>query len=240
MKRLLTSTAALAALALAVSAQASVTINEIRIDMTGTDTDEYFELTGLPGESLADLTYIVIGDGTGGSGVIERVQSLAGYSIPADGYFLGAGDTTFNAVPNALDVDLLFTPATDFFENSDNVTHVLVSGFTGVLAQDLDTNDDGVLDLTPWASVADMIALVEMPNPPSGAGNEWYYGTNTIGPDGTFVPGHIYRYANGTGPWNIGLFSPIGTNDTPGVANVPEPSALALLALGGLFALRRR
>ena len=36
------------------------------------------------------------------------------------------------------------------FENSENVTYLLVNGFTGVLGDDLDTNDDGTLDATPW------------------------------------------------------------------------------------------
>jgi hypothetical protein len=236
MKRFLFCAAILAAAGW--SAQADVSINEIRIDMTGTDTDEYFELAGSPGESLNSLTYIVIGDGTGGSGVVERVQSLAGLSVPGDGYFLAAGDTTIG--PVTASVDLIVSPGTDYFENSDNVTHMLVDGWSGAAAQDLDTDDDGVLDVTPWTSIVDSIALVETLNPPTVSGNEWYYGTNTIGPDGTFVPGHAYRFANGNGPWNIGPFTPVGTNDTPGDANVPEPTSLALLALGGLALIRRR
>jgi len=43
--------AALAAVA-AASAAADVRINEIRTDQPSTDNDEYFELTGVPGESL--------------------------------------------------------------------------------------------------------------------------------------------------------------------------------------------
>lgn len=235
MKRFLFCAAILAAAAL--PALADVTINEIRIDMTGTDTDEYFELAGNPGDSLSGLTYIVIGDGTGGSGVVERIQPLSG-SIPADGYFLAAGDTTIG--PVTASVDLIVTPGTDYFENSDNVTHMLVSGWSGAAAQDLDTNDDGVLDATPWASILDSIAVVETALPPTVAGDEWYYGPNSVGPDGIFAPGHIYRFANGTGPWNIGAFTPVGTNDTPGIANVPEPTTLVLVALGGLALIRRR
>jgi uncharacterized protein len=226
----------IAALA-AAPALADVTINEIRIDHAGSDTDEYFELAGLPGEDLSSLTYVVIGDGTGGSGIVERAFSLSG-AIPADGYLLAAGDAnTFGAA-----ADLLFTPATDYFENSDNLTHLLVTGWSGAVAADLDTNDDGVLDLTPWTTVVDIIALIETPNPPTVAGNEWYYGPNGVGPDGTFVPGHVYRLPNGNGPWSIGPFdnTPGIRLDTPGSENVPEPTSLALLALGGFFAARRR
>ena len=63
-----------------VAAQ-TVTISEIRIDQPGSDNDEYFELAGAPGTSLDGLTYIVIGDGTNGSGVIEAVVPLTGQRL---------------------------------------------------------------------------------------------------------------------------------------------------------------
>ena len=76
-------------------------INEIRIDQTGTDNDEYFELVGAPGTDLSALTYIVIGDGAAlaGSGVVETVVSLAGQSIPASGYFVCAEATVASPQP---------------------------------------------------------------------------------------------------------------------------------------------
>ena len=36
----------------------SVVINEIRIDQPGLDDDEYFELAGTPGTSLAGMWYV--------------------------------------------------------------------------------------------------------------------------------------------------------------------------------------
>ena len=104
-------------------------INEIRIDQSGSDNDEYFELWGPSGYPLNDLTYIVIGDGSGGSGVVESISNLSGYSMPASGIFLvGEGSMTIG-VPDAT--------LTLGFENSDNVTHMLVANFTGALQQDL-------------------------------------------------------------------------------------------------------
>ena len=102
------------------------------------------------------------------------------------------------------------------FENSDNVTHVLVSGFTGNVGDDLDTNDDGVLDIMPWAVELDRIALVEEANPPGST--EYHYGPPTVGPDGSFVPGHVKRCPDG-GAFDIGAFNTIGGSDTPGAAN---------------------
>ncbi|CAG0950689.1 hypothetical protein PHYC_00184 [Phycisphaerales bacterium] len=224
----------LAVLCLAGTAQGVVTINEVRADQSGVDNDEYFELAGPAGMSLAGLTYLVIGDGTGASGVVETVVDLSAFSISADGYFCAA-ETTFTLGG----ADTILAGANPLnFENTDNVTHMLVSGFSGANLMDLDTNDDGVLDLTPWSSMLDSIALVNGSMPPM-ANVEWWYGP-TVGPDGTFHPGHAYRFPNGSGPWNIGLFNVVGGQDTPGRANTPAPGALALLGLGTLVAMRRR
>ena len=51
------------------AAQAQVFINDLRLDPPSTDNDEFVELSGAPSASLDGLTYLVIGDGTGGSGV---------------------------------------------------------------------------------------------------------------------------------------------------------------------------
>jgi hypothetical protein len=184
-------------------------INEIRIDQPGSDDDEYFELSGTPGGSLDGLTYIVIGDGTGGSGTVEVVVALDGSTIPPPGFFVVAKPTfTLGAADLVTDF---------FFENSDNLTHVLVKGFSGSLGDDLDTNDDGVLDVTPWTDILDLIAVIEEENPPSGT--EFHYGPPTVGPDGVYAPWQVYRCPDSTGPWLIGLPDPYGGYDTPGSAN---------------------
>ena len=230
----------------ALSAWGQPIINEIRTDQTGTDNDEYFELRGNFGDSLDGLTYLVLGDGTGGSGVIEAVVNLTG-SIPASGYWLAVESTfTLAPLPDSLSGTNTGSGNVLNFENSDNVTHLLVSGFTGANNDDLDTNDDGVLDVTPWTSVLDAVALVIQPNPPTTT--EYAYGAtlggSDVGPDGAFAPGHIYRDPN-TLNWIIGQFDPAAGDDTPGAANivVPEPSSIALASLGGMLLLtmiRRR
>ncbi|EDY80777.1 endonuclease/exonuclease/phosphatase family [Verrucomicrobiia bacterium DG1235] len=192
-----------------VSGPPAVAINELRIDQPSSDVDEYFELVGLPGQSLDGLSYLVIGDGSGGSGVIESVSSLDGLAIPDSGYFLAAESSFTLETPDMI--------ASLNFENSDNVTHLLVFEFTGSVGDDLDTNEDGVLDLTPWTSILDSIALVE-----SATSGEKVYGDASIGPDGTFVPGHVYRFPDITGPFKIGKFDLDEGNDTPGGENI-EP-----------------
>jgi len=193
----------LALLALAVPAFA-LQINEIRIDQAGADDDEYFELAGDPMESLDGLTYLVIGDGASGSGTIEAVISLDGYSIQADGFF-AMGEASFTGACGSIDATGNLN-----FENSDNVTHMLVDGFTGADGDDLDTDDDGTLDATPWASVLQSLSVIESP----GSGDH-YYGMEEVGPDGTFMPGHVLFCPAG---WLIGGYD-ICTHDTPGEAN---------------------
>ena len=198
----------------ATQAFAQTAINEIRIDQTSTDNDEYFELVGTPGASLDGLTYLVIGDGTVASGVIEAVVDLTGQVIAGTGFFVAAEATFTLGMAD-------FTTSLNF-ENSDNVTHLLVQSFTGSVGDDLDAGDICVLDSEPWAAVVDGVALIEEPNPP--AGTECHYadvlGLPTVGPDGSFVPGQVGRDPDGTGPWIIGLFDPASGTDTPGASNV--------------------
>lgn len=192
-------------------ASAQVSINELRIDETGTDTEEYFELTGAPGTPLAGLTYVVIGD-TPGGGAIEEAEDLSAFVINPSGFFLGVNTTYLGICGGALP-DGTFSLA---FENSDNVTHMVVSGFTGAIGLDLDTNDDGTIDVPlPWTSIVDSIALVEHPDGTQSGGERVYdFGFPTVGPDGAFGPGHAFR----CGDWRIGGFA-VCTNDTPGIAN---------------------
>lgn len=197
---------ALGLIAQPVLAGVSLSINQIRIDQPGADDDEYFELYGAPSTSLDGLTYLVIGDGAGGSGTIEAVVDLTGNSLDANGYFVVA-EGTFTLGVADLTANLNF-------ENSDNVTHLLVADFTGADGDDLDTNDDCVLDVTPWSSIVDSIGLNE--DFPAG---ECLYGGASVGPDGTFVPGHVFRCPDGAGSFLIGAFDPVGGNDTPGAAN---------------------
>ncbi|MEM6638755.1 MAG: endonuclease/exonuclease/phosphatase family protein [Pseudomonadota bacterium] len=208
----------LAQAAVVFSAQAAgevdLLINEIRIDQPGSDNDEYFELFGAPGTPLTGLTYVVIGDGAGGSGVIDAAISLSGQSIGANGFFVAA-ESTFTLATADLVTNVNF-------ENSDNVTHVLVGGFSGFEGQDLDTNDDGVLDVVPWTAEFDRIALIEQDNPPTFT--EFHYGPPTVGPDGTFVPGFVKRCPDG-GTFEFGVFDPGSSSDTPGGANDCDTSA---------------
>jgi hypothetical protein len=137
-------------------------VNEIRLDQPGNDRDEYIELAGPPGTPLDGLTYIVIGDEVqtkvpDSQGRVQVAISLEGHAIGPNGTFLiakhgfslGSADLTTHF--RLLEIG--------------NCTHMLVSGFTGYLGQELDFLDDGFLDFTPWTSIVDSLALRRKPGP---------------------------------------------------------------------------
>ncbi len=195
----------LSLLCFAAAAAAAPALHEIRTGQIATDVDEYFELSGEPGESLSGLWYLVIGDGDAGDGVVETAISLSGHAIGADGFFSVAEDAS---VPCG-EIDLVLPEALNF-EDSDNVTHLLVHGFIGTLGTDLDTDDDGELDSEPWLETLDCLALIETPL----SGDEVYCDTQ-LGPDGPFAPAHALRCTTG---WGFGDIEVCGL-DSPGAAN---------------------
>lgn len=212
------------------AANAATQINEIRTDNTGTDSDEYFEIKGTPGTDLTGLTYIVIGDATtpkcGAVECIVDLGTLTPHVIQPDGYLAVCRQSLVSVPPIALSGYDVTGVTSIIFENSDNVTHMIVSGWTGggTTGTDLDTNDDGVLDVTPWTSIVDAVGLIGPNAIDCNTGSEYVYTTTTVGPDGTFWPAHAYR-CNDTNAWALGqiAFPPSGL-DTPGAAN---PGCLA-------------
>ena len=192
-------------LVLFISAPASAgfLINEMLINGPGGDDgQEFIELISDTAgvESLDGLTIMQIeGDG-GGSGQIDRVYSFSGVSSGVNGLFLfrdssdglepaADAQTTVFVEP---DTQTLFD---DDLENGSG-TIVLVQGFTGALDDDLDTDDDGTLDSTPWGNVVDAVGW-----PENDSGNENAYAAqlggfqtpNTIG----FAPDAFVREGNG-------------------------------------------
>jgi hypothetical protein len=208
----------------------AVVINEIRVDQSGADSDEYFELYGAAGESLDGLSYLVIGDQSSNQGYIEAVIDLSGYHIAADGFFLAA-ESGFSLHP---DIDLITSLN---FENGDNVTHLLVSGFSGSLHDDIDSDDNGVIDSLLWSSIIDSVALLD-----STSGGDLIYSGTTVGPRDGHAPGHVYREKDGIGDWQAGVMT-AGLSDSlrqpttkaVAVTTVPEPGSLVLMLTGLLL-----
>lgn len=164
-------------------------------------SQNYFELYGAAGESLNNYTYLVI-DGHNNPGKITDAFSLAGYTIPDDHYFLGMGNGDYDYYPNE---DF----SADFYFPTRSQTHMLVEGFTGSQYQDLDADDDGVLDTTPWTAIIDSAA--------SQYGSEPIYSTTTIELGVWSSPS--YRISDGA------IWESVDDHETPGSPNYPSPQA---------------
>ena len=79
-------------------------------------------------------------------------------------------------------------------EGDENITYMLVSDYTGTDTfqtrapnngadgQDLDTNDDGILDITPWSAILDSVAFKESNGAAPTGIQDWWYSPNTCGP----------------------------------------------------------
>ena len=116
-----------------------VLINEVLLNPAGTDTVEFVEVSGPPDHDLSDFTVLNIeGDGAG-AGLIDVVLPIG--QTDANGLWLSA------YLSNTL-------------ENGTS-TYLLVKGFTGSVGQDLDTDNDGVFDITPWSSMVDSVAFTD-------------------------------------------------------------------------------
>jgi hypothetical protein len=151
----------------------SAVINEFVANHTGSDTNEFVEVYGLPGVSLSTLTILEIeGDGTG-AGVVDGVFPVG--TTDAAGFW----DTGF---------------LNGMIENG-TMTLILVENFTGTQGMDLDTDDDGVFDSTPWTAVIDDIGVTD------GGASDHTYSAVTLAPffDGSpYGPGGASRIPNGT------------------------------------------
>ena len=196
----------------------TIVINEIRTDDVGADDDEYVELYSAEADfNLTDVWLIVLGDFGAGdtSGNVDRAYSLNGSSATGN-YFVIGSDNMLLATPD-------YPAGTNIFENGDSLTFLLVTGFTGATGVDLDVDNDGTLDSTPWVSLLDAVSLVEPGDAPGAVGFGYAESlgfTNVLSANG-FVPAYAYRNPNGTGDLIAGPFGDDVTPaiDSPGAEN---------------------
>ena len=147
-------------------------LNEFSASTTGTDV-EFVELFGTPSSDYSGYTILEIeGDGSG-AGVVDEVIALG--TTAANGLYVA------NLPANALE--------------NGSLTLLLVRNFTGALNDDLDTDNDGALDSTPWDAIVDAVAVND------GGAGDLSYGVPALGPnyDGvsSFAPGGASRIPDG-------------------------------------------
>jgi hypothetical protein len=197
--------------------QADPKLSEVRLDSLGPLFNiEYLELTGIEDSALDGLAIVVIGDednatsaSCGNSGWVESVTNLDGTSIPADRTFLIHSSSLLLAKP-----DLVAELA---LEDADNLTVLLVRGATVTAGEDLDLDNDGVLDATPWKSVVDGVAFVW--GTPGVASEHVYAANRALATSMAFI--FQARRCLDTDAWTIGAMSYPGTAETAGRLNPP-------------------
>jgi len=175
-------------------------INEFVFNHVGTDTHEYVEIFGNPNTDYSTFTILQIeGDNTG-PGVIDSVHIVG--TTDANGFWV---------------TDFL----SNVFENG-TVTLLLVEDFTGSVGDGLDTNNDGVLDVTPWLRIVDDVAVSD------GGTGDWTYSSTVLAPGfggSAFTPGGASRIPDGAdtdsvADWVLNDFDGAGL---PGFAGSLDP-----------------
>ncbi len=202
------------------SAPAQIVINEFVLNHTGPDTHEFVELLGAPNTDYSALTILEV-EGDASRGIIDGVFPVG--ATDSNGYW-----------------------STGFMSNvveNGSVTLLLVSGFSGFLGGDLDSNDDGVIDNTPWTALVDGVSVVD------GGGGDSAYSTAVLAPgfDGNpFTPGGASRIPDGVdtntaSDWvrndfdGAGLPGFSGTPDAGEAINTPLAANQAASALGAVI-----
>ncbi len=151
---------------------AAPVINEFSASTAGTDV-EYVEIYGPPSTDLSTLTILEIEADSGTTaGTIDEVIAVG--TTDASGFYLAS------LAPNALE--------------NGSLTLLLVEGFTGALGNDLDTDNNGTFDTTPWTRIVDAVTVHD------GGAGDLSYGAPVLGVsyDGLpFAPGGASRIPDG-------------------------------------------
>jgi hypothetical protein len=192
----------------------SIKLNEVRISSSGSSDDfsnfvEVVDSNGTAGVDLSGLTIVAISEGSS-IGQINDVLPLDGGVTDANGFTLIHSDGT----SAALDAGDLEFAGLDFL--GAPTTFLLVSGFTGSVGQDLDSNDDRTLDGTPWTTVYDGVTLDALGGVATGFGLSTVVESNV---DDTFTAAGVRRFVDAVGSYGVLSFDDISTFDSPGQTN---------------------
>jgi len=176
------------------------TLNEVVIDHLGADTAEFVEVWGAVSDSIYSSYSVLVLDSNANPGQVLLAAPV--------GTTNGSGLWTTAPLP------------AESIAN-DSKTILLVQNFSGSIGIDLDTNDDGVFDSSPWTSIKDSVAISD------GAGGDVFYSTVVVTPgfDGIAgMPGGISRLPQGVDTDSVADWA---RNDFEG-AGLLGPSAATL------------
>jgi len=181
------------------SGHADPVINEFVLNHIGSDISEFIEVWGDPFADYSTMAILEIEGDSTAPGTVDGVFPVGttnGGGLWFPGFFANE------------------------FENG-TLTLLMVKDFSGGLGDDLDTDDDGTLDVTPWSRVVDDVAVTD------GGASDQTYAAVVLAPgfDGVpFTVGGASRIPNGTdtdttGDWLRNDFSGEGL---PGFIGTPE------------------
>jgi len=145
-------------------------INEFVANHTGSDSEAFVEVLGDANTDYSAFTVLEIEGDSSGAGVIDAVLPVG--TTNGGGYWIDSED----------------------MENG-TITILLVENFSGSKGSDLDTNNDGILDSTPWTRIVDDVATSD------GGGTDKTYSSTVLAAffDGNpFGAGGASRIPNGT------------------------------------------
>ncbi len=211
----------------------SAVINEFVFNHTGSDDHEFVEIFGDPNTDYSNLWILQVEGDSSAPGVIHSAVQVG--ATDGDGFWVGGFE-------NGL------------YQNGTS-SLLLVENFTGAVNDDLDSDDDGTLESTPWTSVVDSVAVTD-----GGAGDHTYAQTELASgfDGGSFTVGGASRLPDGTdtdspSDWVRNDFDLAGIDgftgspeegealNTPGASNVdagdvpppPPPSLLSIPQIQG-------
>ncbi len=156
-----------------ISAPSDPVINEFVANHTGSDTFEFIEVAGNLSTDYSEWTVLEIEGDSTGAGVIDDVFPV--------------GVTNGNG--------LWYTGFLSSKIENGSLTILLVEGFSGSAGDDIDTDNDGVIDFSPWARIGDSLAIDD------GGTGDLHYSPVVLsgGFDGIgFTVGGASRIPNGT------------------------------------------
>ncbi len=174
-------------------------INEFVVNHTGADSEAFVEVFGDASTDYSAFTVLEIEGDSTSAGTVDAVLPVA--TTNAGGYWIDPED----------------------MENG-TITIMLVEGFTGSTGDDLDTDNDGTFDSTPWTRIVDDVAVFD------GGTTDVTYSSTVLdaGFDGgSFAPGGASRIPNATdtnttADWLRNDFDGFGFPGFPGTPELGE------------------
>ena len=228
---------------------AALVINEALLNVPdGADNGfEFVEIKGSASETVNNVWLIEIdSNGTTNGAILNAVNLTSAGTVGTNGLLL-IRDAATALVPAADGTTTV--KVQDFSPDLENntTTLALVTNFTGTVGQDLDTNNDGTIDVTlPWSSTLDAVTNQD------SAGGDFPHaddlGGTVIPVNASYSPDYIMRdpsnptvwvradvTGNGSTPWS-GPYTIDATQNsdsnfagltaTPGSPNASAPSSV--------------